>query len=883
MSGFSGNPFTSEISNDFFLGESNISGKQQETFTTDQTKNNIHQNTYVINDSKNSEFIQDSNNLDQKSERIKCIFCRTKNFFNLKNLSKKIKIENQKNFKNKFLCSNKENDFNLPLNESIEIKKKINFINLSNSLLSSPSKDQAGNFCAIEESKDYTYNYNDINSNSINTSYHNCNNFICNNCFPIAFNFFYQILPKEILEKNQIYINEMIENEKSKLLNKTKNKFFDIDCFLCNLNYAVCNICYILDNRNKLKKCSTINCNCLVHNECYLVLKYFNISTELKLDTLKDNKKKYSFFIDKLKKNIIDLQKNSLNQEDKLILYNNNLLRCIKKNFIKDKFFDSKNIIGKLNEIVWVNEDKGKLDEIEGELYEDKLNPKIKFKRKFFNNFYYFNDSKFLKEIKNELTKEIFSDDKISQKLQENNTEDVFCFKHICLICGEKRKNKKNLISNLSDNKDNCHLVSELPFYSHKNCFIKYNKIFEFLNHNNFKYIPEIDEYTKNNPNSIDPQIILNDLKYFNYILSNFIFSPIQMNYRFFTIIDLYQKKIPENIINIENNNENNYDNNKDNNENINEMKIEGVQILNKPLENNQNTQNICIEEDIEDNSTKFQLLSGEEKKKIDSSYNNDENCSVKEAIKNEFYQYKKEHNKKVNYKCTCFDEVLTQYLIEIKKDVKLEKFEEVKKTKEFKKWVNINSDNLKICLNDKHCANRIEGLFCSSQSCSNPKYCYNKVNTIFDSSKLFLAKKEKSNLGLFSGEEILKGEYIIQFTGEIINYQSFQNLDFAKLDLFKIRKISKNFYINANDSGNYSRFINHSCNPNCGFKNILKVISGKNINHYHYIFSNRNISPNEELTIDYNNLFEGQKIQNVIGFKCFCKIGCDKIIPCQN
>ena len=102
-------------------------------------------------------------------------------------------------------------------------------------------------------------------------------------------------------------------------------------------------------------------------------------------------------------------------------------------------------------------------------------------------------------------------------------------------------------------------------------------------------------------------------------------------------------------------------------------------------------------------------------------------------------------------------------------------------------------------------------------------------------------------------------------------------------MDLFKIRKISKNFYINANDSGNYSRFINHSCNPNCGFKNILKVISGKNINHYHYIFSNRNISPNEELTIDYNNLFEGQKIQNVIGFKCFCKIGCDKIIPCQN
>ena len=60
-------------------------------------------------------------------------------------------------------------------------------------------------------------------------------------------------------------------------------------------------------------------------------------------------------------------------------------------------------------------------------------------------------------------------------------------------------------------------------------------------------------------------------------------------------------------------------------------------------------------------------------------------------------------------------------------------------------------------------------------------------------------------------------------------------------MDFDSQHKICARYY------GNYSRFINHSCKPNCFV--ILKELYGSKV---YIIYANTSISPGEELTINY-------------------------------
>ena len=66
---------------------------------------------------------------------------------------------------------------------------------------------------------------------------------------------------------------------------------------------------------------------------------------------------------------------------------------------------------------------------------------------------------------------------------------------------------------------------------------------------------------------------------------------------------------------------------------------------------------------------------------------------------------------------------------------------------------------------------------------------------------------------------------------------------------------------IDATDKGNASRFINHSCDPNC---EIQKWATGSNYSVG--IFAIRDISPGEEITFDY----QFERIGNG-AIPCFC------------
>ncbi len=90
---------------------------------------------------------------------------------------------------------------------------------------------------------------------------------------------------------------------------------------------------------------------------------------------------------------------------------------------------------------------------------------------------------------------------------------------------------------------------------------------------------------------------------------------------------------------------------------------------------------------------------------------------------------------------------------------------------------------------------------------------------------------------GLFARRAIFKNEEIIRATGPIINASTAETLYWSYgIDI--VIKISLSKYILPN---NESRFINHSCEPNTGFKEAGVFVAMKDI------------EPTDELTFDYS------------------------------
>lgn len=113
----------------------------------------------------------------------------------------------------------------------------------------------------------------------------------------------------------------------------------------------------------------------------------------------------------------------------------------------------------------------------------------------------------------------------------------------------------------------------------------------------------------------------------------------------------------------------------------------------------------------------------------------------------------------------------------------------------------------------------------------------------------------------MFAREPINKNKRIIDYAGELItNRQSERRedryLDQGRIWVFRVnRRWNRDAYVN----GNISRFINHSCTPNCW----IDVVG-----HTIWIRAARNIRAGEELTYNYNT--EGDKM-----IQCRCRPGC--------
>ena len=62
------------------------------------------------------------------------------------------------------------------------------------------------------------------------------------------------------------------------------------------------------------------------------------------------------------------------------------------------------------------------------------------------------------------------------------------------------------------------------------------------------------------------------------------------------------------------------------------------------------------------------------------------------------------------------------------------------------------------------------------------------------------------------------RGQFIIEYVGEVLEYVEFRarTKRYSKVDHFYFMALNGNEILDAAKKGNASRFINHSCDPNC-------------------------------------------------------------------
>jgi hypothetical protein len=128
---------------------------------------------------------------------------------------------------------------------------------------------------------------------------------------------------------------------------------------------------------------------------------------------------------------------------------------------------------------------------------------------------------------------------------------------------------------------------------------------------------------------------------------------------------------------------------------------------------------------------------------------------------------------------------------------------------------------------------------------------------------RLKVLRSKIQGRGLFVMEDACEGEFLIEYVGEVISHrladEREKNYQSQGIGCYMFT-LNKNFVIDATTKGNASRFINHSCEPNCETQ--IEVIDGT---PRIVIYAKHAIKHGEELTYDYHFEPELEKL------KCYC------------
>jgi len=114
--------------------------------------------------------------------------------------------------------------------------------------------------------------------------------------------------------------------------------------------------------------------------------------------------------------------------------------------------------------------------------------------------------------------------------------------------------------------------------------------------------------------------------------------------------------------------------------------------------------------------------------------------------------------------------------------------------------------------------------------------------------------KRSYAGLGLFTENQIKRGDFIIEYFGPVLN-----DAQVEKKGGKYLFAVDDKWTIDGSARKNVARYLNHSCRPNCEAE-----IDGKRI----YLHAVKSIKPGEELTYDYGKEYFDDYIKPY-GCKC--------------
>lgn len=121
---------------------------------------------------------------------------------------------------------------------------------------------------------------------------------------------------------------------------------------------------------------------------------------------------------------------------------------------------------------------------------------------------------------------------------------------------------------------------------------------------------------------------------------------------------------------------------------------------------------------------------------------------------------------------------------------------------------------------------------------------------------KIFVKSSLHHGKGVFAHEPILVGETILTFSGPLLERADVREEDYHL-------QVGSDMYIGA--SGEADDYINHSCDPNAGFRDGLQLVA------------RRVILPDEEITWDYSTAIDEEDFPGLV---CRCGAStCRKLV----
>jgi uncharacterized protein len=119
---------------------------------------------------------------------------------------------------------------------------------------------------------------------------------------------------------------------------------------------------------------------------------------------------------------------------------------------------------------------------------------------------------------------------------------------------------------------------------------------------------------------------------------------------------------------------------------------------------------------------------------------------------------------------------------------------------------------------------------------------------------------------GAFAINRLKRGQKLGEYTGALVSDdEAAERYDDAQMERHHtfLFSIGPDLSIDGGDGGNDTRFINHSCAPNCEFRQVGKRV---------FIHTLRTIAVGEELFCDYAYELEGNISRKTLAhYKCLC------------